>query len=268
MSGNGDTLIDQRGVVHEKGWHGQYVPKPGVLGPERDTTWTGRPNARRDGLGKPEQEQDWLGRPVRSTDGEILHRRAGTGGSAAASSASSTAGLLSLVLAAAALGLALTGVVIVTTPIIAPFLLAKAERARARDDLGQLKKWRNWATATSILGLLVVIVIAAATGISVSALAVSLIEGQDLPASESLTYLIAALLGLGSAALSSITGMSPTAMVYLHHKAARFRASGKPAAAARTRLLSWAMGIIAAITVITVLVAVAITVAVGLATLS
>lgn len=76
MPNNDDTLIDKDGVVYEKGWFGQYYPKIGWLGPERDTTWTGQPNVKRNWLGLPEEARDWLGMPVRSIDGKVLYRRA------------------------------------------------------------------------------------------------------------------------------------------------------------------------------------------------
>lgn len=68
MSNGNDSLIDKDGIVHEKGWDGQYHPKQGLFGPERDTGWTGQPNVQR----------DWLGRPVHSIGGEPLYRRAGS----------------------------------------------------------------------------------------------------------------------------------------------------------------------------------------------
>lgn len=80
MSNGDDTLVDRDGVVHEKGWSGQYRPKQGFFGPVRDTTWTGQPNVERDWLGRPQEERDWLGRPVRSSDDHTLYRRPGSGG--------------------------------------------------------------------------------------------------------------------------------------------------------------------------------------------
>lgn len=71
-----DTLIDKDGVVYEKGWFGEYHPKVGWLGVERDTTWLGQPNAKQNWLGQPEEARGWLGMPIRSADGKVLYRRA------------------------------------------------------------------------------------------------------------------------------------------------------------------------------------------------
>jgi len=90
-----DSLIDKDGVVHEKGWDGQYHPKQGFFGPERDTDWTGQPKVERDWLGRPKEETDWLGRSVQSRDGETLYRRSGSsGGSSNSDWSSDVAGAL------------------------------------------------------------------------------------------------------------------------------------------------------------------------------
>lgn len=35
------SLIDKDGVVHKKGWDGQYRPQQGWFGPEKDTDFGG-----------------------------------------------------------------------------------------------------------------------------------------------------------------------------------------------------------------------------------
>lgn len=97
MSNGDDTLIGKDGVVHEKGWDGQYRPKQGLFGPERDTTWTGQPDVKHDWLGRPQEERDWLGRSVRSSSGNTLYRRVGSDGGwggGGGDAASATLGLL------------------------------------------------------------------------------------------------------------------------------------------------------------------------------
>ncbi len=80
MSEGSDTLIDKDGIVYEKGWDGQYHPRQGLFGPVRDTDWFGQPRVKCDWFGNPEEARDWLGGPVRSSDGETLYRRPGSGG--------------------------------------------------------------------------------------------------------------------------------------------------------------------------------------------
>lgn len=108
--------------------------------------------------------------------------------------------------------------------------------------------------------MLVVIVTALMIGVSLFALTASLVENEAPLALEGLTYVIATAVGLGSAALSLVTGVSPTAIVYLRHKEVRLRALGKTAAASRIRCANWLIGVIAATTV---LLTVAIAVVVG-----
>ncbi|HFE65931.1 MAG TPA: hypothetical protein ENJ93_01600 [Chloroflexi bacterium] len=71
-------LVDENGVVHERGWDGQYRPKQGLLGPARETDWRGQPNVEKDWLGNPKGERDEWGRPVQSTSGKNLYRSAGS----------------------------------------------------------------------------------------------------------------------------------------------------------------------------------------------
>ncbi len=76
-----DSLIDKDGVVHEKGWDGQYHPKQGVFGPQQDKNWLGQANVERDWAGNPKVERDWLGNPKQSSSGDTLYRPSGGGSS-------------------------------------------------------------------------------------------------------------------------------------------------------------------------------------------
>ena len=219
-----------------------------MFSPERDTTWTGQPKVEHDWLGRPQEDRDWLGRPTQSSSGETLYRRSG-GGSSSSSSTSGAEALLVLILAVAVLAVGLIGVVIVATPIIAPILLTTAESAKKRGDMVEFKKWENWGTAASVIGLLVVIVIAGAIGITLFGIVVSLAQNTTSSALVGLAYVLAVAVGLGATALSLVTGISPTAIVYLRHKEAQLRTAGKTATAVRVRRLNWAIGIVAAITV-------------------
>lgn len=82
------SLIDKDGVVHEKGWDGQYRPKQGWFGPEKEKDFWGNPNIERDFFGNPKVERDWLGRSSKSSTGKSLFR-SGEGGSSSRSSSGS-----------------------------------------------------------------------------------------------------------------------------------------------------------------------------------
>ncbi len=73
------ALIDKDGVVHQKGWDGQYRPKQGWFGPEKAKDFLGNPRVERDFFGNPRVQRDWLGRPVRSSQGGTLFRPSGGG---------------------------------------------------------------------------------------------------------------------------------------------------------------------------------------------
>jgi TolB protein len=66
--------IDKDGVIHEKGWDGEYRSKEGSFGPQKDTNIFGRPNVERDLLGNPKVKKNWWGSPIRSKSGSILFR--------------------------------------------------------------------------------------------------------------------------------------------------------------------------------------------------
>lgn len=69
------SLIDRKGVVHEKGWDGTYRPKQGVFAPQKDTNFWGAPNVEKDWMGNAKVERDWLGRPDKSSSGQTLYQR-------------------------------------------------------------------------------------------------------------------------------------------------------------------------------------------------
>lgn len=249
MSNGNDSLIDKDGIVHEKGWDGQYHPKQGLFGPERDTSWTGQPNVERDWLGRPQEERDWLGRPVQSRSGDTLYRRPESGGSGSTSSASGAEAILALIAAVAILAIGLIGVVIAATPIIAPILLATTEGARKRGNLAEVKKWESWGVLACLMAVLVVFGIASMIGLGIFSGVAEFAQNTNSSILTGLIYLLAIAIGLVSFALSFITGISPTAVVYLRNKEAQLRTSGKPVTATRVRRLNWAIGITAVGTV-------------------
>lgn len=79
MSNGDDTFIDSDGVVHERGWSGQYKPKSGVFSPERDINLWGQPNVEKDLFGSPREARGLFGQPIRSSSGSALYERPSTG---------------------------------------------------------------------------------------------------------------------------------------------------------------------------------------------
>lgn len=94
------SLVDEDGVVHEKGWGGQYSPKQGWFGPQKDTDFWGRPNVERGLFGDAQADKDWLGQTTKSNQGATLYRRSGGSSSRRSSSSGdgSLAGLVVLVI--------------------------------------------------------------------------------------------------------------------------------------------------------------------------
>lgn len=249
MSSENDSLVDKDGVVHEKGWDGQYHPNQGLFGSERDTNWTGQANVERDWLGNPKEERDWLGRPTQSAGGETLYRR--SGGSSGSSSTSGGEALLYLILAVAMLAVGLIGIAIAATPILAPIFLTTTENARKNGNMAEFKKWQSWGVVASLMAILVVLGIA-------SMIALGFFSGiagfaQNTNSSiilDGFIYLLAIAVGLITFMLSFVTGISPTAVVYLRNKEKELRTLGKEVTATRIKRLNWAIGITAIGTVI------------------
>jgi hypothetical protein len=110
MSNGNDSYIDKDGNVHEKGWDGQYHPKQGMFGSERDVSFPGQPNVERDLLSNPVEARDPLSNPIRSASGDSLFHRLGGGGGGSSSGSSQDAGGIGLVLLLA--GLPIVGIVV------------------------------------------------------------------------------------------------------------------------------------------------------------
>jgi len=256
MTNNDDTLIDKDGIVYKKGSDGQYRPQSGFWGPERDTTWTGQPKVKYDWLGNPQEIYDWLGNPIQSYDGEILYRRSeDSNGSSRGGSSSSSDGWPILLFFAAyayviivAVVFACVALALAATPIIAPILLAIADSARKRGDVKKFKKWEELGIIASVLGVLVVIVIAMIIGCVLMDKVLLLIQNTTSSVLIVLIYMLAATVGFVSMTLLLITGISPTAIVYLRQKELQLRSIGNAETAIRVRLLYWTVGIVAAIT--------------------
>lgn len=96
----GDDAVDREGNVHERGWDGQYRPKQGAFGPERDTDSWGRPDSERDGWGRPKEKQDGWGRQQTSKDDAPLYERRESGGGGGGGGGSGLGGMAAIVVIA------------------------------------------------------------------------------------------------------------------------------------------------------------------------
>lgn len=76
-------VVDSSGTIHQRGFDGQYRPKPGVGGPDRDLDVFGKPNVKRDVFGKPEPVRNSWGYRETSSSGRPLYQ--GSGGSSTSS---------------------------------------------------------------------------------------------------------------------------------------------------------------------------------------
>jgi len=241
-----DTKLDKDGIVYEKGWDGKYHPKEGFFGVERDVDFFNNPKTQSDFLGNPVEETNFWEGSVKSSDGKNLYRRANKTSS---SSSSSSEGEMFIVVAV--LVSTLISIVFIATPIIAPILLATTESARKRNDLAESKKWKGWATLTSILAIFVVLGIAGIIGV----IGFLWVYGTlSQPYSSSIVptsiFIFATVAAVIAFILSLITGIAPTAIVFLQNKEAQLLELGKATNAATTRKLNWAIGIVAVGTVI------------------
>jgi len=229
-----DTLVSRDGVVHEKGPDGQYRPRQGVFGPERDTTWTGRPNVERDWRGQPRTEQEGLfRRPVQARDGEPLYRRAGTGGSAGSSSYGGD-GCLYLILAVVVFALGIGFAAVAASPVIAPLLLATAAGARKRRDEPNYQRYARWGITASGWAAVAVILYSLAAGIALTQFLVENVLHSVSSTNEAAAYAVAGGGGLALAIVLGVVSIAPTAIMYMRHREASFRATGQPERAAKS----------------------------------
>ncbi len=234
MSDDNDTLRDNDGYIYEKNLAGQYEKKWDFLGQDyaRDRV---------------ELEYQTVERTI---DGTALYRRRESPSSGSGSSSSSgLEGIISLIGAAILLLLLSLGTAIVVTPILAPILLVKMERAQKRGNLPKAKKWESWGIGAIVFAVPVVFGIALLIGFAMFAAIGVLSQNTTSPILTGLIYLLAIAVGLVASALSFVTGISPTAIVYLRQKEEHLRTSGKSVTAKRIRQLNRAIGIVAAGTV-------------------
>jgi len=251
-----DNMIDDDGNVYEKGWGGEYRPKQGLFGNEQDKDWLGKPNISRDFLGRPEEEKDFWGNSTTSSDGNKLYRRQNTSNND--NSSSSSGGGLEIIFVILALAVALFGVTIAATPIIAPILLSTVEKERKKGNMAYVAKWESWGAIAGIVAILVVLSLAGAIGFTIASSIVGLTQNSTSSILTSFLYVIATICGLISFVLAFITGISPTALIYLKNKEEHSLLKGDVTTAIRTKKIHSTIKMAAISTVILVILTVAI----------
>lgn len=228
-----DNMIDEDGNVYEKGWGGEYRPKQGLFGNEQDKDWLGRPNVSQDFLGRPEEEKDFWGNSTTSSDGKKLYRRQSTSNND--NSSSSSGGGLEILFAILALAVALIGVTIAATPIIAPILLFTVEKERKKGNMVYVSKWGSWGAIASVVAIFVVLSLAGTIGFTIATSIVGLTQNSTSSILTSFLYVTATICGLVSFVLAFITGISPTALIYLKNKEEHSLLKGDFATATRAK---------------------------------
>ena len=131
MSPDNDTLIDEKGVIYEKGFDGKYRPRQGFFGVETDTNWVGNPSVETNFLGNAIEETNWMGTPTKSSDGKTLYRRgnnytsirSSSSNSSSSSSSSSGGGDGIFWLGVLYFGVQLLMGLIIISPLIIPFII-------------------------------------------------------------------------------------------------------------------------------------------------
>ena len=99
-------LIDKEGNVYREDIFGRWNRQEGLLGTERDTTWTGSPRIKRDWLGHEEKAQTAWGHQIDSRDGVPLYEPdSSPGGSSSSDALAGLAALGTVILAVLLIGL-------------------------------------------------------------------------------------------------------------------------------------------------------------------
>jgi hypothetical protein len=99
------------------------------------------------------------------------------------------------------------------------------------------------------VAILVVLGIAGIIGLVIFSAVASFAQNTTNQIIAGLIYVFAVGVALVTTVLLAITGIAPTAIVYLRQKETQLRASGKPTVATRFRQLAWGVGITAGGTV-------------------
>jgi len=141
------------------------------------------------------------------------------------------------------------GMTFFITPITAPIYLFSTERARKRGNINAFNEWSYRSKLAS--GGAVIIVLSIASFMGFNAFSIffnSVSNALKISPSELSAWFIripAIIVALTAFTLLFITGMSPTAMIFLGNRATRLREVGKIGSANTMRQFNWLIGIIA-----------------------
>ncbi len=144
-------------------------------------------------------------------------------------SSGSGGGGLEIFFAIVAIAVALIGIAVIAAPIIAPILLNTVENARKKGDSTYVKKWESWSSIASLTALLVVLVAAGAIGFEIATSILGLTASSTSSILSQLIYIVAIIAGIISFTLLFITGISPTALIYLKNKEMSLLSTGETA---------------------------------------
>lgn len=251
-----DKMTDKDGVVYEKGWDGKYHPKEGFFGVEQDVDFFGNAKTQTDFLGNPVEETNFWEGSVKSSDGKQLYRPASsTAGTTSGENA--LAAILGIVVIA--MGLMVAGFLI--TPILAPILLGFMQSARKKGDWATVKNLEIFSVIASIIAILVVLGIAGAIGVALASGIVQLAQANNYMSG--FIYLLAGIVGLIVFGLSFVTGISPTAILYLNSKEMQLIAASNIAKASQVKQINSVIRVVAISTVVLVFISVCIAIIVG-----
>ena len=194
------------------------------------------------------EDGSYLGQIWGSSNAEPTSSSSGYSGSYSGSRSNAEDYLIGILIGIA-LVILFIGIIILATPILAPIFLSSAESARKRRDKSEFDKWNNYAVIASIVATLVVLGIASSIGISAfSTVDNSILHLFKIAPSGLLAWLIlflSTILALAAFILSFITGIAPTAVVYLRQKENHLQKTGKIATAKNIRYTNWAIVLIA-----------------------
>ena len=232
MSNNG-TLRDKDGYVYEKKGNNWYERKWDFF--RQDYL---RDNAR------------LKNQPTFTTPDKVDLFEIQENTSEGTSSSSSISGVAFLVLLFLILTLVitLTRVIAALAPIVAPIVLTYTESMKKRGDIAKFNKMKSISAILSILALLVAGYFSARLGIGLFTYIVYQINNANLFVTV-LIYLLAIILSPACSNLIFITGVSPTAIVYLRFKEAEYRKVENIILADRIRRLYLVIGGIAVTTI-------------------
>lgn len=234
--GNFSGWTDQNGRHYdEKGNFSGWTDEKGRHRDDKGnfSGWTDEKGRHRDGKGN---FSGWTESSSTTTSSSTSSTSSST--SRDGSSSSGSGGGLEILFAIIAIASAVIGIAIAASPIIAPILLTKIETARKKGDFGYVKEWTSWGLTASVTAILVVLVAGGAIGFEITTLILGLTASSTSSILTQFIYIVAITTGIISFALLFITGISPTALIYLKNKESYLLSTGEVVKAQNLRQYS------------------------------